>query len=275
MSFTDTRVKVIAQENSGVSAARNRGIAESQADLIAFLDADDEWLPAFLATVIGLRDRFPTCDVLATSYYLRSPEGRQSQAVLRGVVSRQTTFVFDDYFSVACHSDPPIWSSAVAVSKRAMEYVGGFPEKVICGEDLLTWARLLVRFKCAYSIRPEAVYYLKPQWNGTSTPPDKGVDVVGEGLAALLEVCEEQARMRLRKYVASWHKARASVYLRCGDWRKALNEVQLGLGYSATMPKLYLYFILCLLPGPICRYIIARSYGRHVWEDVGDSCARE
>lgn len=42
------KVQVLRQENKGVSAARNFGIKHSQAEWIAFLDSDDEWLPVKL-----------------------------------------------------------------------------------------------------------------------------------------------------------------------------------------------------------------------------------
>lgn len=42
------RVRLIRQQNQGVAAARNRGVAESSGEFIAFLDADDVWLPTKL-----------------------------------------------------------------------------------------------------------------------------------------------------------------------------------------------------------------------------------
>ncbi|MEG6548835.1 glycosyltransferase family 2 protein [Desulfocurvibacter africanus] len=53
LSANDTRFRYIHQENQGVSAARNRGIQNSRGGLLAFLDADDLWLPHTLAALVA------------------------------------------------------------------------------------------------------------------------------------------------------------------------------------------------------------------------------
>jgi len=158
-AINDSRIRIIDQKNAGVSAARNRGIQEAQADLIAFLDADDEWKPSFLETILDLRERYPECKVFASNYLYREPNGNSRLPIIRGLPPHPWNGIIEDYFKVAAKSDPPLWTSAVAVSKDAIQSVGMFPVGVTSGEDLLTWARLACRYNIAYSTQVGAVFW--------------------------------------------------------------------------------------------------------------------
>lgn len=46
------KIRTIFQQNQGVSAARNTGVGISNGEFIAFLDADDSWMPAKIAKQI-------------------------------------------------------------------------------------------------------------------------------------------------------------------------------------------------------------------------------
>src|ERR1700748_606287 len=65
------RVRLFSQAHTGVSAARNKGIRESRYGWIAFLDADDSWMPEYLQAQYALSLKYPFCDVLASRYLLR------------------------------------------------------------------------------------------------------------------------------------------------------------------------------------------------------------
>lgn len=58
-NFSDERISVYTQKNSGVSASRNRGVSIAKGKYIAFLDADDEWMPYYLQTVSDEIKKFP------------------------------------------------------------------------------------------------------------------------------------------------------------------------------------------------------------------------
>src|SRR5690348_923784 len=53
-SYEDERIRIIRQCNRGPGAARNTGIKHAKGDFIAFLDADDEWLPNYLSESVRL-----------------------------------------------------------------------------------------------------------------------------------------------------------------------------------------------------------------------------
>lgn len=59
--FVSSDIRVVHQENGGVSAARNRGIEESNAEFIWFVDADDEILPNAIGLICNRIQQYP-CD---------------------------------------------------------------------------------------------------------------------------------------------------------------------------------------------------------------------
>jgi glycosyltransferase involved in cell wall biosynthesis len=157
----DPRIRVIRQENAGVSAARNRGIAEAQTDLIALLDADDEWRPDFLRAVCELRSRFPQAGLWATGYLL-APQGGGplKRPKLRGVPSAPEGGLIDDFFIGLSKDHSPVLSSNVLGRRTIFDEVGGFPVGERLSEDWDLWARIALRYRIAFVPEVHAIYRL-------------------------------------------------------------------------------------------------------------------
>lgn len=244
--FNDPRIRIISQTNAGVSAARNRGIAEAKGEFIALLDGDDEWKPDYLATQYALTEKYPECDVFATDYEFRSSDGEVSPTIINRLHFNSEDGILTNYFEVATHSHPPICSISIMTRKGIFESIGGFPLGIRSGEDLLTWARIACRYKIAYYRKPLAVFNVEGynvQEKPKREPAEK--DTVGESLLALLK---EHNIPQLRSYISQWHKMRSSVYMRLRMRRKSIREALTGLKFNPLNHKLYVYILLNLIP---------------------------
>ncbi len=254
----NSRIRIISQQNAGVAVARNRGIAEAQYDLIAFLDADDEWKPDYLATQYALSQKYPDCDVYGCNYEFRDAAGRVTPTILRRMPFDGEDGIVDNYFVVASCSHPPLWTSAVMVRKSAILATGGFPVGIRSGEDLLTWARLAVSGKVAFSKRVSAVYDLGIGYDFANLPPrrqDEG-DPVGR---QLMKLYKEHGHINgFRKYISHWHKMRASVAIRFGSRKETIAETMKSLWYNPFNYKVVPFIVLAILPNKIRINIIKR-----------------
>lgn len=153
-SVDDPRVRVIRQQNGGVSAARNRGVQEAKNEWIAFLDADDEWLPEFLEFFVQAITAYPE-SVAVFSNLIDSATGRN-----RLPYPPQKIGPLEDYFSFALQNRGlGMDASAVVVRRKAFEAVGGFPVGVRIGEDTDMWVRLAWSGEVVCIPETLAIYY--------------------------------------------------------------------------------------------------------------------
>lgn len=244
-NYGDPRIRLVRQENAGVSAARNRGIEEARGEYVAFLDADDVWMPGFLSEIVALQKEFPQCRAQATNYVFNS-NGVKSPTILRKIPFSGESGVLVNYFEVASCSHPPVCSICVCIERRLLLEIGGFPVGIKSGEDLLTWARVAVRTDWAYSMKEMAQYNFDQV--SIKEPPTRvpeQVDVVGAELKMLWE--ENPKKVGMRKYLSLWHKMRSSMYMRLGYRKECAAEAMRGLGYNPWNYKLYAYLVLNML----------------------------
>jgi len=84
--FDDGRITLLRQANRGPGAARNRGLRHGTAEVVAFLDADDEWIPTFLEATVSVLHEHPDCGAVAAGMYEgRRRRDRTAQWSARGV----------------------------------------------------------------------------------------------------------------------------------------------------------------------------------------------
>ncbi len=159
---TNHGATVVRETGRGAGAARNAGIAVTQCDVIAFLDADDCWSPDYLEEVV---------------HAFRRPETTVSQAwvvdqTAEGVVvqRRSPPDRTPTALDIVCRG--PLLTSATAVRRSAILNVGGFPEGVRRAEDAHLWARLLhagaevqaLPSVTTYVVRREETQQASRQW---------------------------------------------------------------------------------------------------------------
>lgn len=158
--FKDPRIRLIQQDNHGVSIARNRAADNATSDLIAFLDADDEWEPSHLETLIRLRKKYPGAGIYATSYKFCQPDGTVRKADFKYIPDPPWEGIISNYFKSSIFGDPPVWTSATAIPKNIFFEMGGF--KKYCGfmEDSDLWGRIALKYPVAFSWDGNGIYHL-------------------------------------------------------------------------------------------------------------------
>jgi len=144
-------IRYIRQANSGAAAARNRGIAESRGEFIAFLDADDEWLAGRLRSCMAQANISAEIGLIWCWTYFQRLDGNRE---LFGREHDQC-----NPFPRALWPSAMLHTSATIVSRKAIDAVGTFDLNLKTREDMDLWIRIGETFQIRCVKTPLSVYH--------------------------------------------------------------------------------------------------------------------
>lgn len=158
-------VQVIRQANAGVAAARNRGLAVATSTWVAFIDADDLWLPGKLQAQLQLLQSQAGARMAYTAWHVwpsqaAVPELAWLHGQGGGDASRwqgASGWIYTDLLL-----DCVVWTSTVLARRDLFAEIGQFDETLRIGEDYDLWLRASRVTPILRVPQPLALYRMHP-----------------------------------------------------------------------------------------------------------------
>jgi succinoglycan biosynthesis protein ExoO len=188
----------------GGYAARNLAIMETKAEWVAFLDADDEWLPDHLSELHKVISTAGDDAVCAFAGYVNAhADGRHE----RDRFSRQTGreqvrgYNFDAFLSAwLATGECPIWTSASAFRRQTLIDSGLFPAgRCARGGDKDLWLRVARNGQCIAIPAVTAIYHRDSVNMVTRSSKTTGRHCLCDTIVAMLETVPVASRPLLRR----------------------------------------------------------------------------
>ena len=258
-AFNDLPIRLIRQENAGPGAARNRGLGLAQGELVAFLDADDEWLPSYLSESVRLLDEYGQAVVAITSGYFEYPAGisRKNRWRARGlkdnVVRLTPATNLKLVIALLAYMSPCTTVARAEVLRRC----GGFYERDRCmyAEDAHLWLKVLLNEAVAVNLEPLARIHFEasgPTQTRRAMRPIEPFLIHPEEIEA---VCPPDLRPLLARVLAARALKTACVLGYWGHWREARSlRNRFAVAGCWRLPK--------YLPAQVCSTPLGSALGK-------------
>ncbi len=181
----NAQLEVISTGGVGVAKARNIAMASAKSDLIAFLDADDQWWPGKLASQIDWHRNHPQVGLSFTDFVHVTPDGRT-----HGTCSefwRQSWGDPAGGFALFPNAEAEllatnlVGTSTVMVRKSVFDQVGGFSAACKSAEDWDLWLRMAARAPVGCSAAVTMTYLMRP--NGETSARDRRIAAMADIIA--------------------------------------------------------------------------------------------
>lgn len=258
-NYPDPRVRLITQSNAGPGSARNTGIAQSHGEFIAFLDADDEWLPTYLDESVRLLERFGHEVASVTSGYIEYPNGVSTESMWRkrgltgGVHQVQPNSDPWRVVSMLAYMSP---CSTVARREAIRRWEGFYDlEKCLFGEDSLLWLKVLLNHSVAFNLTPLVRFHREAAGLSKNLNGARPIEPFLTDPSHLIASCPPSLRALLDQVLAIRAAKTACVLGYWGHWREA--KLLMDRFTSAKNWRLPYY-----LPGVICSTPVGAALGK-------------
>jgi glycosyltransferase involved in cell wall biosynthesis len=182
-------VRVVTQANQGVAAARNHGLRLARGEWVAFVDADDIWLPGKLKAQFDEMAAIPGCRMSYTAWQVwpsvAAEPGADYLAQLEGTAAdRKRWSGASGWIYPQLLLDCVVWTSTVLARRALFDEIGGFDTTLRIGEDYDLWLRASRVTPIHRVARPYALYRTHPASITRSLPTDNyRARVIGRALA--------------------------------------------------------------------------------------------
>jgi glycosyltransferase involved in cell wall biosynthesis len=235
---------VLSQSRRGPACARNRAVAMSDSEFVAFLDADDEWLPYKLERQISFLKQEPSVGLVCSLCAVQD-SGSKSAVKAPNIPLSGRLF---EHLARNCF----VFTPTVVVRRCCLEEVGLFNESLPVSEDFNLWLRVAARWKIAFLPEVLAVNHRRLDSLSATIPPAErlrsGVMALEDVRSSCPELSAVEARA-LRLAIAERTYFYGSWLLATGAVGGARHELASVLKLQPTHWRALVKLALTLFPG--------------------------